>query len=97
MVADDPDVIFSVQCTPFLSAYDSPAIRELKLQDEFIGSLLRAKETSTKPVVPDRADPRYRKLVQIWDQLIFQDGLLCDILRMLEAQGLSLNWWFPFP
>ena len=40
MVTDDPDAIFSVQCTPFLSAYDSPAIRELQLQDEFIGPLL---------------------------------------------------------
>ena len=79
MVADDPDVIFSVQCTPFLSVYDSPAIRELQLQDEFIGPLLRTKETSTKPAVPDKADPRYRKLVQIWDQFILQDG---GILRM---------------
>ena len=43
MVTVDPDVIFSVQCTPFLSAYDSPAIRVLQLQDEFIGPLLQAK------------------------------------------------------
>ena len=40
MVTNNPDVIFSVQCTPFLSAYDSPAIRELQSQDEFIGPLL---------------------------------------------------------
>ena len=62
MVTDDPHVIFSVQCTPFLSAYDPPAIRELQWQDESIGPLLWAKETSTKPMVPD---PRYHKLVQI--------------------------------
>ena len=87
MVTDDPDVIFSVQCTPFLSAYDSPAIRELQLQDEFIGPLLRAKETSTKPVVPDRADPRYRKLFQIWDQLILRDGILWRYFEDVRGTG----------
>ena len=87
MVIDDPDVIFSVQCTPFLSAYDSPAIRELQLQDEFIGPLLRAKETSTKPVVPDKADPKYRKLVQIWDQLILRDGLLWRYFEDVRGTG----------
>ena len=87
MVTVDPDVIFSVQCTPFLSAYDSPAIRELQLQDEFIGPLLRAKETSTKPVVPDKADPKYRKLVQIWDQLILRDGLLWRYFEDVRGTG----------
>ena len=34
MVTDDSDIIFSVQCTPFLPTYDSLAVRDLQLQDE---------------------------------------------------------------
>ena len=40
-----------------------------------------------KAVVPDKADPRYRKLVQIWNQLILQDGRLWRYFEGVRGTG----------
>ena len=51
--------------------------------------ILWAKEVSTKPVVPYKADPRYCKF---GINLSFEMDFCRDTLRMLEAQGMSINW-----
>ena len=38
-------------------------------------------------MVPDKADSRYRKLVQIWDQLILRDGLLWKYFEDVRGTG----------
>ena len=57
--------------------------------------LLNAKETAVKPSVTSKSDPKYRKLIQIWDQLLFF-GIESygDTLRILRVQGVFTNWWF---
>ena len=64
-------------------------IRQLQLQDATIGPLLLAKEADQRPSqhTASSQSPAYRKLVQLWDQLIVTNGLLW---RMFEdAEGGS--------
>ena len=77
----------SLECTPLLPTYDSQAIRELQLQDEMIGALLRAKETAVRPVVTGKEDRKYRKLLQIWDQLFLRNGLLWRYFESVKGVG----------
>ena len=70
-------------------------VRELQLQDKFIGPLLQAKETSTKPIVPDKVDPRYCKLVQMWDQLVLRGGVLWRYFEDVRGTGGVHQLVFP--
>ena len=66
-------------------------IRQLQLQDATIGPLLLAKEADQRPSqhTASSQSPAYRKLVQLWDQLIVTNGLLW---RMFEdAEGGSFH------
>ena len=53
-------------------------IRDLQMKDELVGPVFRAKINDTKPSLESikGCDPKYRKLVQIWDQLVIKDELL---------------------
>ena len=52
-----------------------------------IGPLLRAKETSVQPVVTGKEDRKYRKLLQIWDQLFLRNGLLWRYFESVKRVG----------
>ena len=68
-VASEPvcSIIPSMGFTSLLPTHGPQEIRELQLQDELIGPLLNAKETAVKPSVTSKSDPKYHKLIQIWD------------------------------
>ena len=55
-----------------LPTHDPQEIRELQLKDDLIGPLLNVKETEVKPLVTRKADPKYRKLSHIRNQLVLE-------------------------
>ena len=53
-------------------------MRQLQLDDDTVGQLLRTKETNQKPTSAYEKSQsiEYRRLSQQWDQLSIQDGVL---------------------
>ena len=68
-------VMSTVANTSFLPIYSSQDIRAKQLQDQFVGPFLRAKENGDQ-APSDKTGPRWRKMVQLWDQLFVKDGAL---------------------
>ena len=62
-------------------------IRQLQLQDATVGPLLLAKEADQRPSqhTTNSQSPAYRKLVQLWDQLIVTNGLLWRMFEDVEG------------
>ena len=56
-------------------------LREAQLADPTLGLLLRGKETGQKPKPEEvkRASRSSRRLLQLWDQLLVHDGVLCRL------------------
>ena len=61
----DTSVIMSMV---FLPAYAPQDVRDCQLADSLVGPLLKAKEANEKPQF-ESGDPKWCKLVQLWDQL----------------------------
>ena len=76
-------VVMSVGC---LSAYDPQDTRDRQLAESLIGPLLKAKEANEKPQFVT-GDPRWCKLVQLWDQLFVKDGILWHFSK--DVNGLD--------
>ena len=62
-------------------------LREMQLADLSVRALLQAKEENRKPENLG-TDKSARRFLQIWDQLVVRDGLLC---RYLQPRGASLG------
>ena len=64
-------------------------IRQLQLQDTTVGPLLVAKEANQQPTLhtAKSKSPAFRKLVQLWDQLVVNSGVLWRIFE--DAEGGS--------
>ena len=58
----------SVVCLP---AYAPQDVRDRQLVDSLVGPLLKAKEANEKPQF-ESGDPKWCKLVQLWDQLFIK-------------------------
>ena len=54
-------------------------LREVQLADSTLGRILRGKEAGEKPAAEEmeRASRSSRRLLQLWDQLLVHDGILC--------------------
>ena len=59
------------------------------MEDELIGPIFQAKTDGVKPSADTvkGCDPKYRKLVQIWDQLIIKDDLLWRLFENNDGTG----------
>ena len=75
---DDVLPIANVALTSIVGDRSPQVIRDLQMKDELVGPVFRAKINDTKPSLESikGCDPKYRKLVQIWDQLVIKDELL---------------------
>ena len=68
-------------------SYTNGTLREMQLADPSVHALLQAKEQNRKPENLG-TDKAARRFLQIWDQLLVRDGLLC---RYLQPGGVSLG------
>jgi hypothetical protein len=64
-------------------------LREVQLADPVLGPLLRGKEAGHKPSQEELGSlsRSSRRLLQVWDQLVVSEGVLC---RQFESPGGSL-------
>ena len=81
--------IATIALTAVLRSRSHQDIRNHQLEDELIGPIFRAKIDGVKPSVEDitGCDPKYRKLVQIWDQLVLRDELLWRLFENNDNTG----------
>ena len=70
-------VISNVQISDLSLSVCSPAeLRASQLADPVIGPILRTKATADKPQVSTADSLSYRRLAQLWDQLVVKEGVL---------------------
>lgn len=64
-------------------ARPSDRLRELQLRDPIVGPIMRSKETGTEPRREELPTSKEsRRLLQIWDQLIIHDSVLCRVCKL---------------
>ena len=66
---------FSAQFPSELLQFSASELRELQLQDNTIAPVLEAKESNSKPD-GDSISLETRRLFQMWDQLVIENGIL---------------------
>ena len=77
----------------------SKEIRQLQEEDPSIGVVLRAKESNQKPT-SDQArggGPETQRLVQLWDRLLIEDGLLMRKFEDAHGQTTWMQLLLPKP
>ena len=75
--------------TIYLGAYSRQELHQAQLDDPTVGPLLVSKEANERPASTPAASPEYRRLCQLWDQLIIKDGIL---YRIFMAPDDNQNW-----
>ena len=75
---DDVLPITNVALASIVGGRSPQVIRDLQIMDELVGPVFCARINDTMPSLESikGCDPKYRKLVQIWDQLVIKDDLL---------------------
>ena len=67
----------------------SETLQEMQLADPVVHTLLQSKEQNRKPANGSLGtDKSARRFLQIWEQLLTRDGLLC---RYLKPTGASVG------
>ena len=77
-----------------LPAQPSDNLREQQLADKTLGPLIRGKESGNKPMIGSFESPtsaNIRRLLQIWDQLVVNQGVLCRYSKSSETSGRGLQ------
>ena len=72
----------------------SDNLHEQQLADKTLGPLIRGKESGNKPTLGSFESPtstNTRRLLQIWDQLVVNQGVLCRCSRSSEGPGRGLQ------
>ena len=67
------------------------------MEDELIGPIFQAKVDGVRPSADTvkGCDPKYRKLVQIWDQLIIKEDLLWRLFENTDGTGYIIQLVVP--
>ena len=75
----------------FLAQHSPQDLRKLQLNDTTTGPVLRAVEKNTRlePEAISRGGPEVRRLMQLWDRLTLEDGLL---KRRYESVSGQRSW-----
>ena len=78
---------------------DEMPLRDSQLNDEAIGSIVRARESNKKPDVDSlKGYPRETfQLAQLWDQLLVEDGVLYRKYEDCRGRGHCLQLVVPTP
>ena len=78
--------------TTFVMGYSPAELQQAQAEDHVIGKLLRSKQVNCRPSVTHSTGEslEYRHLLQQWDQLLIQDGLLWRIFSQPQE---SASWW----
>ncbi len=72
------------------------SIREEQLEDATLGPMLRGKEASQKPCMDGECVSRAtRRLLQIWDQLLVSEGVLCRHFESPDGKGAVIQLLIP--
>ena len=68
----------------------------LQLNDPVLGIILKAKEMGKRPLDKSVKDnPKSRRLLQIWDQLVLEEKLLFRKFESLDGTTSRLQWVVP--
>ena len=72
-------------------------MRQLQLDDDTVGQLLRAKETNQKPTVAYEKSQsiEYHRLSQQWTSYPFKMEFYGDISCTRTRTGAGYSWWCP--
>ena len=67
------------------------------MEDELIRPIFRAKVDGVKPSTDTvkGCEPKYHKVVQIWDQLIIKDNLLWRLFENADGTGCIIQLVVP--
>ena len=81
--------IANVALATILGDRSPQEIRHLQMKDELVGPIFCAKINNTKPSLESikGCDPKYWKLVQIWDQLVIKGELLWRLFENRDGTG----------
>ena len=80
------------RCQPFgCECSDYAELQQAQAEDNVIGKKLQSKHANCRPSVAHSTGGslEYRRLLQQWDQLLIQDGLLWFIFAQLQE---SASW-----
>lgn len=90
MVVEDPEQ------QPVVPTHD---LRQLQLEDDNVGPVLKAREANRKPGPADLAGKsrELARLVQLWDQLLVRDGTLYRQYEDEQGSGCHLQLVAPKP
>ena len=79
-----------------LQVPDVLSVRQKQLADSTLGKLLQAREAGEKPDMEGQCISRAtRRLLQIWDQLVVQNGVLCRKFADTDGIGVTLQVLIP--
>ena len=79
------------------TGYTADELRQAQLNDPVVGPVLRAKEEAAKPTTEEvKSQPHhYRRLVQLWDQLVIERGMLHRCYETVDGSGSHLQLVVP--
>ena len=86
MTTISPTVVANITLNGMYSTED---LRRAQIDDPAIGPLLKAMEENQKPSFSSAESPEYRRLCQLWGQLVLSQGLL---YRMFEGPNDNQSW-----
>ena len=92
-----PATIAPVVLATALGGKSHQDIRKCQMEDDLIGPIFQVKVDGIKPSADTvkGCDPKYRKLVQIWDQLIIKDDLLWRLFENNDGTGCTFQLVIP--
>ena len=79
------------------TGYIAKELRQAQLDDPVVGPVLQAKENASKPTAEEVKSQShyYRRLVQLWDQLIVERGVLQQCYETDNGSGAHLQFVVP--
>ena len=86
MTTISPTVVANITLNGMYSTED---LRRAQIDDPAIGPLLKAMEEDQKSSFSSAESPEYRRLCQLWGQLVLSQGLL---YRMFEGPNDNQSW-----
>ena len=86
--------VSTVANTSLLPVYSPQDIRTKQLRDNLVGPFLRAKEIGDQPPSM-QSGPKWRKMVQLWNQLFVKNGTLYRLFSVSEGSSSMVQLVVP--
>ena len=92
-VTQSPTEVAAASILQPLQNTSSGDLRDAQLADPLLGALLRGKEAGDKPSVEQlgAASRASRRLLQLWDQLVVKEGILCRRFESPDGSSAALQ------